>query len=211
MVLAPDSICFEDRRSNRSGIEPDGEKDWLQHYNEMCYRLLRGDMLMTKVLDDALIAGTVLRSIPEVDGERLGLLGHSYGGQTVIFQGAIDDRFSYTCTSGAVCSFTTKMANGTGIEMAAVMPGFLAKFEVIDLLKCFFPKQLLVVSATEDKYSKDADAIGATISSLYGEFPDRFTHQRYQGGHALIQERYDFILSWMSRAGHRGEGHEIRA
>jgi hypothetical protein len=54
VVLAPDSICFEERRKNKSGIEPDaGDADWLQHYNEMSYRLVKGDTLMRKVLDDA--------------------------------------------------------------------------------------------------------------------------------------------------------------
>lgn len=52
-VLAPDSICFEDRRRNRSGTEADEEADIAQHYNEMCYRLLRGDTLMRKVLSDS--------------------------------------------------------------------------------------------------------------------------------------------------------------
>ena len=197
VVLAPDSICFEDRRTNRSGTEPDDEGDWLQHYNEMCYKLLRGEMLMTRVLNDALIAGTLLQSLPEVDSQRLGLLGHSYGGQTVIFQGAIDERFSYACTSGSVCSFADKMKHGTGIEMAAIMPGFLERFEMADLLTCFIPRKLLVVSATEDKYSKDADSISDEIADLYGEHSFNFTHKRYKGGHALTQERFDFINEWM--------------
>ena len=55
VVLAPDSICFEERRKNAHGIEPlsDGGDFW-QHYNEMCYRIIKGDCLMKKVLDDAL-------------------------------------------------------------------------------------------------------------------------------------------------------------
>ncbi len=50
VVLAPDSICFEDRRKNCMGTEPDEAADIAQHFNEMCYRLLRGDTLMRKVL-----------------------------------------------------------------------------------------------------------------------------------------------------------------
>ena len=38
ITLAPDSICFEDRRTNKKGVEADRNPhfDWLQHYNEMC-------------------------------------------------------------------------------------------------------------------------------------------------------------------------------
>lgn len=50
IVLAPDSISFEDRRKNKQGFKPaaDPDEDSLQHYNEMCYRLLSGDLLMRK-------------------------------------------------------------------------------------------------------------------------------------------------------------------
>ena len=51
-VLAPDAITFEDRRGTVQGTEPD-MYDWLQHYNAMSHRLLEGDLLMRKCLDDA--------------------------------------------------------------------------------------------------------------------------------------------------------------
>ena len=42
--LAPDSICFEDRRTNKKGLLPDDDpdNDWLQHYNECVTGLLKG-------------------------------------------------------------------------------------------------------------------------------------------------------------------------
>lgn len=61
-VLVPDSICFEDRRRNRKGIEADETADVEQHYNEMCYRLLRGDTLMRKVLSDSAQGISLLRA-----------------------------------------------------------------------------------------------------------------------------------------------------
>ena len=61
VVLAPDSICFEDRRRNRAGTEPDEPTDVAQHFNEMCYRLLRGDTLMRKVLSDPAQGISLLR------------------------------------------------------------------------------------------------------------------------------------------------------
>ena len=76
-VLAPDSICFEDRRRNRGGIEPDGAADVDQHYNEMCYRLVRGDTLMRKVLDDSARGISLLRAHPSIDPDRIGMMGHS--------------------------------------------------------------------------------------------------------------------------------------
>src|SRR5690554_618465 len=120
-VLAPDSICFEDRRSNKKGVEPDDEfSDFLQHYNEMCYRILKGESLMKKVIEDATKGISLLRNLTNIDNNNIGILGHSYGGNTVLFQGALDERIKFACTSGAVCSYKNKINNKTGIEMAEV-------------------------------------------------------------------------------------------
>ena len=76
VVLAPDSICFEDRRK-----EPNVEGfDFWQHFNEMCYRIITGDYLMKKVLDDAVNGITLLSDFNFVDSKRIGTLGHSYDG-----------------------------------------------------------------------------------------------------------------------------------
>ncbi|MDP9381485.1 MAG: hypothetical protein M3Q29_15330, partial [Chloroflexota bacterium] len=49
VVLAPDSIAFEDRRPGGPGTEP-RDDDWDQHYNALACRLVAGDTLMRKVL-----------------------------------------------------------------------------------------------------------------------------------------------------------------
>ena len=41
VVLAPDSICFEDRRPSGPGTEP-REGDFIEHLKEASYRLRRG-------------------------------------------------------------------------------------------------------------------------------------------------------------------------
>lgn len=201
IVLAPDSICFEDRRTNHlnSGVVPNEDADWLQHYNEMCYRLLKGETLQKKVLEDASIGISLLRSCSLVDENNVGALGHSYGGLTVLFQGALDCRIKFSCSSGAACSYKNRMLNGTGIEMASVIPGFNQKYEIEDLVKCFAPRELFLVSATEDKYSKDADIIYNKAIELFKkiEANNALTHKRYEGGHALNKERFQKIIEWI--------------
>ena len=198
VVLAPDSICFEDRRRERTGTDPHPD-DWLQHYNEMSYRLLRGDTLMRKVLEDAEAAVSILRGLDTVDPSRVGILGHSYGGNTALFQAALDERVRYVCTSGAVCSFRNKMRHATGIEMAEVLPGVLDRFDVDELLKLAAPRPMLVVSASDDQYSRDADEMVQLASSSYidAQAATSLQHTRYQGGHALTRERFEHIVAWM--------------
>jgi dienelactone hydrolase len=200
LVLAPDSICFEDRRRNRTGIEPD-DADVAQHYDEMCYRLLRGETLMHKVLNDSAQAISLLRAHALVDPDRIGMLGHSYGGNTVLFHGALDEHIRFACASGAACTYRYKMTHGLGIEMAEVLPGFVTQYDIPDLVACFAPRELLIVSATDDKLSLDAAQIvtEAQETCAAAGVASRVENQRYEGGHSLTLERVEAIRQWITQ------------
>lgn len=59
------------------------------------------------------------------------------------------------------------------------------------LLGTLAPRRTLVVSGSEDKYSRDADDVVARVG---GDF---ITHPRVDRGHALDQERFDAIVAWL--------------
>lgn len=200
VVLAPDSICFEDRRKNKKGITPDEEGDFLQHYNEMCYRILKGNSLMKKVIEDADIGFNLLTNHKMVDKSRIGVLGHSYGGNTVLFQAAVNEEIKFACSSGAACTYKNKIEFGTGIEMAEVIPGFIEKYDIYDLVQCIAPRPILIVSASNDKYSKDAEYIELKSKNVFEELgvKENLEHKKYIGGHGLTQERFDYIIDWIA-------------
>ncbi|HST43693.1 MAG TPA: prolyl oligopeptidase family serine peptidase [Luteimonas sp.] len=189
-VLAPDSITFEDRRGPVQGVEPD-YYDWLQHYNAMSYRLLDGDVLMRKCLDDAQRALSVLLQVSGIDERCVGVAGHSYGGYTALYHAAVDSRCRFACVSGAVCSFETRRQEGTGITLFEAVPGLARQIDTHDVLSAIGPRPAMIVSGTKDKYSRDADAVVAKVA---GDF---ITELRVDRGHALDQERFDAIVEWI--------------
>ena len=195
VVLAPDSICFESRRKDTS---VEGFDFW-QHLHEMTYRIVRGEWLMKKVLEDAMKGISLLAGLECVDKSQIGTLGHSYGGNTVLFLSALDERISFACASGNACTFEHRMKNGVGIELASVIPGFHGKYDIDDLVACIAPRKLLLVSSDEDKYSMDAPYIVEKAEEKYAELgePQNLYHKRYQGGHALTEERFADILEWI--------------
>lgn len=195
VVLAPDSICFEERRK-----DPHVEGfDFWQHFNEMCYRIIRGEYLMKKVFEDAVNGITLLSNLAHVDNKRIGTLGHSYGGNTVLFLSALDERIAFSCASGSACTYENRMKNDVGIEMASVIPNFHGKYDIYDLVSCIAPRRLLIVSAEDDKYSRDASYIVEKASPAYREQNalHNLHHKRFPGGHALTEERFDFIIEWL--------------
>ena len=191
VVLAPDALTFEDRRAGVQGVEPDAY-DWLQHYNAMSYRLLDGDLLMRKGLDDAQRALSVLLQVSGVDARRVGVAGHSFGGTTALYHAAVDPRCRFACISGAVCSFETRLREGTGILLFEAMPGLARQCGHHDLLAAIGPRPVMVVSGAQDKYSRDADQVVAKVAGGF------VTQLRVEGGHALDQERFDAIVTWLA-------------
>jgi dienelactone hydrolase len=188
-VLAPDALTFEDRREHTSGIDPD-DGDWLQHYNALAYRLVAGDTLMRKGLDDAQRALTMLLAEGDAPPGRTGVLGHSLGGLVALYLAAVDKRCRFAVVSGALCSFGAQMEAGTGINIFEVVPGLAELLDKADLVRAIAPRPLLAVSATLDPYAADADRVLAEAG--HGE------SLRVEGPHALDQERFDAIVNWVA-------------
>lgn len=176
-VLAPDTIGFEDRRRTGPGREP-REGDWLQHYNETASRLLDGGTLMSAILADAATA--------------LSLLG-------ALFHGASDERVRFACAGGAACTYRTRVGSGTGIEKAQVIPGIRAVADIDDIACSIAPRPLLLVSATEDAYSEDAEATEHAARRCYESAgaSSALTHLRFAGGHDLTEKRFEAVVGWM--------------
>lgn len=197
VVLAPDSIAFEDRRPGGPGTDARND-DWEQHYNALTYRLVSGDTLMRKVLDDAMTAVTALLARADVQPEALVALGHSYGGNTTLFLTAVDERVRLGCASGALASYRRKMSDGTGIEMAEVIPGFASRFDMDHVLAAVAPRHFLVVSGTDDKYAADAqDVVDGARATIGGPDDDELSHLRVTGGHGLDDQRFEAIVDWI--------------
>jgi len=191
VVLAPDAVGFEDRRASGPGVAPrDG--DGPQHHNEMAYRLVAGGLLATTVLRDAAAAVSVLAADPRVISGAVGALGHSYGGNTTVFLAALDERVAFAAASGAACTYRRRMADRTGIELASIVPGILQVADLDDIAGLVAPRPLLLVSAPDDRYAADAEAIATAIAPRFP--PGAFEHARFDGGHALTPERFALIV-----------------
>lgn len=200
VVLAPDAVGFEDRRYIGTGTD-EHQEDWLQYFNEMAYRLVSGRLLATTVLGDAACGLSALLADERVDGSRLGVVGHSYGGYAAILLAALDERVRFACASGSACSYKRRMLDRTGIEFSQAIPGILELADIDSVLRLIAPRPLLLLSATEDRYSADApEVVQAAISAWEAHGArEKLEHVRYEGGHALTRERFDAITNWVLR------------
>lgn len=196
-VLAPDAIGFEDRRPCGPGTDP-RPSDPSNYLNLMCYRLVCGELLMSTVLANADAAHSVLAAQADVEPMRVGALGHSMGGATALLHAALDERVRFVAVSGAACTYRHRMERGTGIEATQVLPGVLEVCDLDHIAGLLAPRPLLLCSATEDEYSHDAPAIADAASAAYrgAGAPEALSHARFQGNHALTEQRFTTIVDW---------------
>ncbi len=189
-VLTPDTLSFEDRRVSTRGVEP-GYRDWVEHYNTMAYRLLEGDLLMRKCLDDAQRALSVLLDTTALDPTHVGVAGHSYGGYMAMYHAAVDYRCKFVCLSGCVCSFGKRFREETGMLLFETVPGLARDIDTHGILTAIGPRPTFVVSGTDDKYSRDADQV---VAKVPGDF---IRHLRVDASHPLDEQRFGAIVAWI--------------
>jgi dienelactone hydrolase len=190
-VLAPDSIGFEDRRPGGPGTDP-RRSDGDDYFATMTHHLVRGRPLMRTVLADAAAAHGALRTL----AERVGALGHSMGGAIALWHAALDTRVAFAAASGCACTYRDRIAHGVGIDAAQAIPDVLELADLDEVAALIAPRPLLIASADEDQYSRDAPAIVEVAARAY-EQPGVLTHIRASGGHALTQERFEAIVDWV--------------
>lgn len=204
VVLAPDAVGFEDRRYTGAGTD-ERDDDGLQYFNEMAYRLVSGRLLATTVLGDAACGLSALLADERVDGSRIGAVGHSYGGYVTILLAALDDRVGFACASGSTSSYRRRMLDRTGIEFSMAIPAILGVTDIDGLVGLIAPRPLLVLSATEDRYSADAPEVVRAAMGAWEALRarEKLEHVRCDGGHALTPQRTEKIISWVTAQANR--------
>jgi dienelactone hydrolase len=159
VVIAPDALAFEERNWSN----PSGEAE----YYELATRLVQGRTLLSKCLHDISVALDYLATRPEVDPQRIGFIGHSYGGRMAIWAPAIDDRILASVSNCGCVNYKQSFTHDTGVQMEFCLPGVLQLGDVEDILKLVAPRALLLQATADDKWSRGAEAMFAYAESAF--------------------------------------------
>jgi dipeptidyl aminopeptidase/acylaminoacyl peptidase len=102
----------------------------------------------------------LLQSLPEVDGDRIGAIGHSLGGHNALFTAAFDERIKAVVTSCGFCSFAKYYGgNLTGWTSDRYMPRIdtvygkdpnKVPFDFADVVTAIAPRAVFVVAPVKD-------------------------------------------------------------
>lgn len=181
VVLAPDQRGF----GERADWQPEG----IYHCDyDLTLATLLGVTVLGRNVWDAARGLDVLAALPEVDAERLGVAGLSYGATTSLFLAATDPRVRAAVVSGYVSSWAACARIGWNMCGSQVVPGIAHAFDHADLGALLAPRALLVQSGEQDMIFplEAARRAAARLRAVYTSIGHEgaFAHDVQPTGHA---------------------------
>lgn len=189
ITFAPDAICFEDRQIT--------EPVEMGPYFALASRLVSGTTLLAKVLHDLIVGIDYLVSIPEVAGNRIGFIGHSYGGRMALWIPAIDKRIVASVSNCGCISFRDSIQHRVGIQMETCVPGILEWGDIDDVIRLSTNAALFIGVGTTDKYSIGAKALFDKVSPSFEG--SSLELQIFEGDHSFPCEVRESAYSFLDR------------
>jgi len=192
VTLTFDQICFEDRRN------PKLEGQLFERF-EFTRRVSFGSSLQAKMSWDAMRALDYLASLPNVDPNRLGCVGHSLGGQQALFLAALDGRIKAGVSSCGFASLATIFRDHVNHNFAAYVPGLLETGDMEQVLQLVAPRAFFVGVGRTDRIFP-IDGVERTIELARPAFPEgNLELMVEEGGHAFTDAMRERAYSFLDR------------
>jgi dienelactone hydrolase len=143
VTFAPDAVGFEERaHPHLSG--PDYER--YLHYE----LLLKGMTLQGKYVWDVMQALDYLRSRPEVDKDRVGMIGHSLGAVETLFSAALAPNIKAAAASCGTTTYADVLKVEAVHNPGYYVPNMLTWGDFPEVVSMIAPRPLLVMNGEKD-------------------------------------------------------------
>jgi dienelactone hydrolase len=160
--------------------------------------LMLGKPLLGNRVWDVLRSVDVLERLPEVDPQRIGIMGGSGGGAATLFAAALEPRLRSVVISSYFCTFKDSIL---AIEHCHCnyIPGLLRDAEMYDVAALIAPRPLLIEAGTDDPIFPLHGVLEAyeRLHEAYAAqgVVDQLHKDVFVGGHQIHGAKaYDFLL-----------------
>jgi len=197
VTLAIDSWCFGERQHESDGKK--GEEDAFK------LMLWNGQVLFGMMMFDEFRALDYLASRPEVDPQRLGVLGMSMGATKAWWLAALDPRV-HLCLD--VCCLTDfqELINTHALSDHGIfyyVPSLLKHFQTADINELIVPRPHLSVNGRRDSLTPPlgVEKIRKQLLPLYRQYgrESDCRIELFDCAHEELPEMRKLILEWMDR------------
>ncbi len=193
ITFAPDAIAFEERNWTE-------DKSGRAEYFELATRLAKGQTLLAKVLHDVSVGIDYLESRPEVDKNRIGFIGHSYGGRMALWAPVFDRRIKVSVSNCGCVNYKDSLSRDIGIQMEFCVPNILKHGDIEDVVRLVAPTPLYISATDDDKYSKNAQYIYDYAQSAFvgSELELKIWPGKHVFTKEMREEAYKFLDKYLT-------------
>jgi len=198
IVLAPDFIGFEEYRDNFGPKLNEYYEDprFLRGYEEMLSEkyLLYGSFLMAKHIHDLYVAVSVLSSIIHVNSAKIGVIGHSLGGEMASIITSFDKRIKAGVSSCGTFSYED-FENSKRMETAnTIISNFRFDNKDFDFfLDMVPPTPFLSTNGSKDMW------FGSRARTLLTKKRKNFEVVYHEGGHEFPSDVRNKAYSFLQK------------
>ena len=194
VVIAPDIICFEDRKG-KDKFNIDRDSKAMYERFKFCDYLVHGTTLQTKTLHDLSVAVDVLCELEYVDKNRIGVIGHSLGGQEAILMEWFDKRIKVAASSCGLSMMQDIIDNMVMHSFYLYIPNMLKYCDFDEIIsEITIDRRLIMSSGLKDERHCPLSGIDK-IEKMNNN--DNFKSIRFDGDHQFGNNEkkiiYDYI------------------
>jgi dienelactone hydrolase len=163
--------------------------------------LLLGETMVGWRTWDAMRALDLLASLPEVDPERIAMMGISGGGTITLYTAALDHRVKAAVLSCSFCTFRHSIYSVSHC-IDNYVPGILNWFEMSDIAGLIAPRYLFCEGGTDDTIFPEPGVRNALadVARVYAAMgaADRIDYTFFKAGHSFHGEvAFQRLAAWL--------------
>ncbi len=194
VVIAPELRGFGRRREVKDQA---GDPTANSCHEAAWWGIMLGKPLLGSRVADVLRALDLLVSLPQVDPQRIGIMGGSGGGAVALFAAALEPRLRATAISNYFCTFRDSILAMRHCHCNYV-PGLLQDAEMYDIAALIAPRPLLIAAGTDDPIFPLHGVLEAyeRVRGAYVALgaADQLDKDVFAGGHQINGAKaYDFL------------------
>lgn len=199
VVLAPELAGFGRRR------EPADVAAGPTHsscQSAAWWGVMTGMPLLGRRVWETLGARAVLAALPEVDRQRIGIMGGSGGGAVALLAAALEPELRAAVICNYLCTFRNSILAMPHCGCNYV-PGLLNDAEMYDIAALIAPRPILFEAGATDPLFPITGMLDAyeRVAAAYHtlDVGDRIQRDVHEGGHQISGARaYDFLRRWLT-------------
>lgn len=203
IVIAPDMLGFEERIVDS---EQDNElnKGGVGFLNAVSWLNIKGDSYLRYAITDIMRAVDVLLTQPEVDVQKIAIVGHSFGGHLASKTAVFDERIKATIAFGSIANVRTKNKLASKLDVTENVYNLLKVGDTENLLSHIAPRKFCISTSANDLYAPHSKEVYNFLKPFWEDSSPRSLQlfDRYKNHHAITKEMTDDAFNWLEQVIH---------